>query len=205
MTSCGEKASVDTEVVDAPEQTKNSVVDCMLSRRSIRAYKPEQIKKEELDLILNCGINAPSARNTQPWELRVIQQKDVIDDLNKAVIADMIEKRPEAADRFADENASIFYNAPTLIIIAYDTTQYWGMSDCGMLAQNILLAAESLNIGSCAIGCCRDYLASDKAADFVKSLNLSENYEVYLSIILGYKDENPEAKPRDDKKVAYME
>lgn len=205
MTSCSEPASVDTKESEATTQEGNAVVDCMLSRRSIRAYKPEQIKKEELDVILNCGINAPSARNTQPWELRVIQQKDVIDNLNKAVIADMIEKRPEAADRFADENASIFYNAPTLVIIAYDTTQYWGMSDCGMLAQNILLAAESMNIGSCAIGCCRDYLASDKATDFVKSLNLSENYEVYLSIILGYKDENPEAKPRDDKKIVFVE
>ena len=186
-------------------EQKNQVVDCIMSRRSIRAYKSEQIKDEELQTILECGINAPSARNSQPWEVRVIHDKDAIDNLNKEVIADMIEKRPEAKERFADENASVFFHAPTLLVVAYDTTQYWGQSDCGMLVQNILLAAESMNIGSCAVGCCRDYINSPKGADFVKSLNLPENYVVYLTVTLGYKDENPDAKPRDEKKVAYME
>lgn len=186
-------------------EQKNQVVDCIMSRRSIRAYKPEQIKDEELKTILECAINAPSARNSQPWEVRVMQNKEAIENLNKEVIADMIEKRPEAKERFADENASVFFHAPTLLVVAYDTTQYWGQSDCGMLVQNVLLAAESMNIGSCAVGCCREYINSPKAADFVKSLNLPENYVVYLTVTLGYKDENPDAKPRDDKKVAYME
>lgn len=209
MASCNNNAETkvadneNAEQVVAPAE--NQVVNCILSRRSIRAYKSEQIKDEELQTILNCGINAPSARNSQPWEVRVIRDKEAIDNLNKEVIADMIEKRPEAKERFADENASVFFHAPTLLVVAYDTTQYWGQSDCGMLVQNILLAAESMNIGSCAVGCCRDYINSPKAADFVKSLNLPENYVVYLTVTLGYKDENPDAKPRDDKKVAYME
>ena len=209
MVSCNNNK---TEAVDENSkceqqcsEQKNQVVDCIMSRRSIRAYKPEQIKDEELKTILECAINAPSARNSQPWEIRVMQNKEAIENLNKEVIADMIEKRPEAKERFADENASVFFHAPTLLVVAYDTTQYWGQSDCGMLVQNVLLAAESMNIGSCAVGCCREYINSPKAADFVKSLNLPENYVVYLTVTLGYKDENPDAKPRDDKKVAYME
>ncbi len=209
MVSCNNNKTETVEENSKCEQQcseqKNQVVDCIMSRRSIRAYKPEQIKDEELKTILECAINAPSARNSQPWEVRVMQNKEAIDNLNKEVIADMIEKRPEAKERFADENASVFFHAPTLLVVAYDTTQYWGQSDCGMLVQNILLAAESMNIGSCAVGCCRDYISSPKAADFVKSLNLPENYVVYLTVTLGYKDENPDAKPRDDKKVAYME
>ena len=209
MVSCNNNKTETVEENSKCEQQcseqKNQVVDCIMSRRSIRAYKPEQIKDEELQTILECGINAPSARNSQPWEVRVMQNKDAIENLNKEVIADMIEKRPEAKERFADENASVFFHAPTLLVIAYDTTQYWGQSDCGMLVQNVLLAAESMNIGSCAVGCCREYINSPKAADFVKSLNLPENYVVYLTVTLGYKDENPDAKPRDDKKVAYME
>lgn len=209
MVSCNNNKTEAVEESSKCEQQcseqKNQVVECIMSRRSIRAYKPEQIKDEELQTILECGINAPSARNSQPWEVRVIRDKEVIDNLNKEVIADMIEKRPEAKERFADEDASVFFHAPTLLVVAYDTTQYWGQSDCGMLVQNILLAAESMNIGSCAVGCCREYINSPKAADFVKSLNLPENYVVYLTVTLGYKDENPDAKPRDDKKVAYME
>ena len=208
MSSCNNSEKKEPANENATEQviasSSNNVVDCILSRRSIRAYKPEQIKDEELQTILNCGINAPSARNSQPWEIRVIQNKETIDELNKSVIADMIEKRPEAKERFADENASVFFHAPTLIVIAYDTTQYWGMSDCGMFAQNVLLAAESMNIGTCAVGCCREYLASEKATDFVKSLNLPENYEVYLTITVGYKDQDPEAKPRDEQKIQYV-
>ena len=209
MVSCNNNKTETVEENSKCEQQcseqKNQVVDCIMSRRSIRAYKPEQIKDEELKTILECAINAPSARNSQPWEVRVMQNKDAIENLNKEVIADMIEKRPEAKERFADENASVFFHAPTLLVVAYDTTQYWGQSDCGMLVQNVLLAAESMNIGSCAVGCCREYINSPKAADFVKSLNLPENYVVYLTVTLGYKDENPNAKPRDDKKVAYME
>lgn len=209
MVSCNSNTTGAVEENSKCEQQcseqKNQVVECIMSRRSIRAYKPEQIKDEELKTILECAINAPSARNSQPWEVRVMQNKEAIENLNKEVIADMIEKRPEAKERFADENASVFFHAPTLLVVAYDTTQYWGQSDCGMLVQNILLAAESMNIGSCAVGCCREYINSPKAADFVKSLNLPENYVVYLTVTLGYKDENPDAKPRDDKKVAYME
>lgn len=209
MVSCNNNKTEAVEENSKCEQQcseqKNQVVDCIMSRRSIRAYKPEQIKDEELKTILECAINAPSARNSQPWEVRVMQNKEAIENLNKEVIADMIEKRPEAKERFADENASVFFHAPTLLVVAYDTTQYWGQSDCGMLVQNVLLAAESMNIGSCAVGCCREYINSPKAADFVKSLNLPENYVVYLTVTLGYKDENPDAKPRDDKKVAYME
>jgi nitroreductase len=209
MVSCNSNNTEAVEENSKCEQQcseqKNQVVECIMSRRSIRAYKPELIKDEELQTILECGINAPSARNSQPWEVRVIRDKEAIDNLNKEVIADMIEKRPEAKERFADEDASVFFHAPTLLVVAYDTTQYWGQSDCGMLVQNILLAAESMNIGSCAVGCCRDYINSPKAADFVNSLNLPENYVVYLTVTLGYKDENPDAKPRDDKKVAYME
>ena len=209
MVSCNNNKTEAVEENSKCEQQcseqKNQVVDCIMSRRSIRAYKPEQIKDEELKTILECAINAPSARNSQPWEVRVMQNKDAIENLNKEVIADMIEKRPEAKERFADENASVFFHAPTLLVVAYDTTQYWGQSDCGMLVQNVLLAAESMNIGSCAVGCCREYINSPKAADFVKSLYLPENYVVYLTVTLGYKDENPDAKPRDDKKVAYME
>lgn len=209
MVSCNNNKTEAVEENSKCEQQcseqKNQVVDCIMSRRSIRAYKPEQIKDEELKTILECAINAPSARNSQPWEVRVMQNKGAIENLNKEVIADMIEKRPDAKERFADENASVFFHAPTLLVVAYDTTQYWGQSDCGMLVQNVLLAAESMNIGSCAVGCCREYINSPKAADFVKSLNLPENYVVYLTVTLGYKYENPDAKPRDDKKVAYME
>ena len=176
MVSCNNNKTEAVEENSKCEQQcseqKNQVVECIMSRRSIRAYKPEQIKDEELQTILECAINAPSARNSQPWEVRVMQNKEAIDNLNKEVIADMIEKRPEAKERFADENASVFFHAPTLLVVAYDTIQYWGQSDCGMLVQNILLAAESMNIGSCAVGCCRDYINSPKAADFVKSLNL---------------------------------
>lgn len=198
-----DKCTPENEVATEINSTENSMIDCILSRRSIRAYKPEQVKEEELQAILNCGINAPSARNLQPWQVRVIQDKQVIDQLNRDVIDDMIAQNPDAKDRWG-EDANIFYNAPTVIFIAYDTTNYWGMSDCGMLMQNMLLAAESMDLGTCVIGCCREYLQSEKAVDFVKTLNLPENYQVYVSVALGYKDQRPEAKPRDAEKVIIL-
>jgi nitroreductase len=157
---------------------ESSAIDVIMSRRSIRSYKPEQIKDEELDTILKCGINAPSAMNSQSWEIRVIQNPEIL-------------KKIEGS----------FHNAPTLIIIASATDNFFSPVDCGLLGQNILLAAESLNIGTCVVGNITRFLNSPEGAEVVKIFELPEGYTPLYGIAMGYKNENPEAKPRDKGKI----
>ncbi|MDR2383644.1 MAG: nitroreductase [Prevotellaceae bacterium] len=181
MCSCGYmtvKVEEKTEIKKVEEKKKSSAIDVIMSRRSVRSYKSEQIKDEELNTILECGINAPSAMNNQSWEIRVIQKPEIL-------------KKIEGS----------FHNAPTLIVIASAADNFFSPVDCGLLGQNILLAAESLDIGTCVVGNFTNFLNSPEGAEVVQSLELSDGYKPLYSIAVGYKNERPEAKPRDKGKI----
>ncbi len=170
------------------DEGKNQVVEAIMNRRSIRAYKPEQVKDEELKIIMECAINAPSAVNKQSWEVRVIQNPELL----KAIEAECM--------KVAERN--LFHNAPTLIVIAAEKNNQSSPVDCGLLGQNILLSAESMNIGTCVIGGIVGALNTPESQkNILPKLNLPETHQILYTISLGYKNESPEAKPRDAGKV----
>lgn len=181
----------------------NAVVENILSRRTIRSYKPEQIQKEQLDTILHCAVNAPSSRNYQPWEIRVIQNPERLKSINKAFNEYALKQDP-SNEKVKEENYSIFYNAPTLIIVAKDKNNLYGDFDCGLLTQNILLSAKSMNIGSVCLGILSRYLEEEDAKSLVSEFNIPESHEIKIVIGLGYTNENPKAKPRDTNKIQFI-
>lgn len=118
----------------------NEVLQNILTRRSVRKFKQEQIKDEELDLILKAGVYAPSGMNKQSWQFTVVQNKEKIESLAKVV--------REALGRDAGYN---FYAPPTLIMLSNDKENTNGLADCSCALENIFLMANSLGIGSCWI------------------------------------------------------
>jgi nitroreductase len=181
MLSCGQ-APVSKEDDKKVEVKKEySAIDVIMNRRSVRSYKPEQIKDEELNTILECGINAPSAMNVQSWEIRAVQNPEIL-------------KKIEGS----------FHNAPTVIVVASAVDNFFSPVDCGLLGQNILLAAESMDIGTCVLGNFTNFLNSPEGADVTKSLELSEGYKPLYAIAVGYKNERPAAKPRDKGKIKIL-
>ncbi len=195
--SC-EKAKKDDTASATPASTTevkqgNAVVENIMNRRSIRSYKPEQIKQEEMDVIMKCAINAPSAMNKQSWEVRVIQNPDILKKINEVYIANSNGK--------AKEGASPYHNSPTLIVVGKEKGNAYSEVDCGLLAQNIQLSAESMGIGTCVVG---NVVGTFKDEALLKELKLSDNFEVAFGISIGYKNESPDAKPRDESKVQYI-
>lgn len=67
--------SAETPVQDS---LKNQVVETIMTRRSVRQYKPQAVEREKMQTIVECGINAPNAMNKQPWEVRVVDNADYI-------------------------------------------------------------------------------------------------------------------------------
>jgi len=197
LAACSEnKQQKTTEAVD----TASVVTDLMMSRRSIRAYKDSVISRETLDEILACGINAPNGMNRQSYELRVIDSPALIDSITEAVVKD----NPAIAERKGFKN--IFVNAPCVICIAYDTQYDMAQIDCGLLGENIILAAWARGIGSCCLGSsARWILDSPSAKPFLDRMAFSEGYNLLYCIALGYPDEAPEAKPRRDDMIRYIE
>ena len=174
----------------AQDSAKNQVVETIMTRRSIRQYKPEAVEREKMQTIVECGINAPNAMNRQPWEVRVVDNPDYING-----VTELYKKaNPQAAADSTFRN--MFRNAPTVVFIGHDTKSESSPFDCGLLAENMMLSAWSMGIGSCCLG---------SPARFMKKLNFSEGYELLYCIGFGYPDETPAAKPRETSKVQFVE
>lgn len=197
LTACNENRE---QREAATTDTARVVTDLMMSRRSIRAYKDSTISRETLKAILKCGINAPNGMNRQSYEIRVIDSPTLIDSITKAVVKD----NPKIAERAGFKN--IFVNAPCVVCIAYDTQYDMAQIDCGLLGENILLAAWAKGIGSCCLGSsARWILDSPSAKPYLDRMAFSKGYELLYCIALGYPDETPDARPRRDDMIKFVD
>jgi len=195
----------------------NKVLETIKNRRSIRKYLPEQIKDEELEMILEAAIYAPTASNEQPWHFTIIQNKEFINMMNSES-KKLMEQNKELIDKINSEskkltknmsneglekmikspNFNIFYHAPTVIIVSGRKNSKYSINDCCAATENMLIAAESVDIGSCWIGLSRFFFQNPKN---VEKLNLPEDYEPYYAVTFGYKDSHNNKAPKRNKNV----
>ena len=132
----------------------NGTIQNILTRRSIRTYKPEQFSSEIMQQIIDAGLHAPSAMGRQPWHIVVVRGHDKIAEVNREVKA-ATDRMPDNPYReyVGNEAYTINYRAPTFVMVSGNTT----LSprnvpfDCALLLGNMFLAAHSLGIGSCWI------------------------------------------------------
>ena len=192
----------------SPEQNvandKNEVIETILTRRSIRAYKDQAVPKELLDQVLECGVWAPNAINAQQWEVRVVMSEEWINSATAA--AKEAAKGTPAEAQFNDPSfKNLFRNAPAVIFIGHKPGAYTPV-DCGLMAGNIMLAAKSLGLGTvCMASPVRTFLLTEAGASHLTSLGFSEGYEPLICIGIGYPDEEPAAKPRNMEVIKYVE
>ena len=92
-----------------------------------------------------------------------------------------------------------------MVFIARDLSYDFSAYDCGLMAQNIMLSAWSLGVGSVCLGSPVRFLTdNDICSPYVERLGFSDGYELCLCVGLGYADEAPDAKPRDMDKVKFV-
>ena len=192
----------------APEQNvandKNEVIETILSRRSVRAYKDQAVPKELIDQVLECGVYAANAMNAQQWEVRVVMSEEWINSATAAAREDA--KGTPAEAQFNDPSfKNLFRNAPAVIFIGHKPGAYTPV-DCGLMAGNIMLAAKSLGLGTvCMANPVRSFLLTEAGASHLTSLGFSEGYEPLICIGIGYPDEEPTARPRNMDVIKYVE
>ena len=177
----------------------NAVIEAIMARRSIRQYKDTPVEREKLQLIAECGVNAPNGSNAQAWEVRIVDSPAFIDGLTEIYKA----ANPAAASRPGFKN--MFVNAPALIIVAAPNNMYNGVNT-GLLGENVMLAAHSLGLGTCCLaGPLRFLQSSEEAAPYLDKLGINPDYVIHYLIAVGYPDEEPAARPRDLSKIAFVE
>lgn len=190
------KSSLDTLCIDVTSAVKENI----MTRRSIRKYKPQPVPRDTMQTILECGINAPNGQNKQSWEVRVVDNPEFINGITEVYK----KANPKVAEDPSFKN--MFRNAPTVVFIARDPSYDFSQIDCGLLSGNMMLSAWSMGIGSCCLGGPVRFMLTDKeAAPYLKKLGFTDGYELTLCIAFGYPDEAPAAKPRDMSKVKFID
>ena len=177
----------------------NPVLSNMMARRSIRKYLDKPVEHEKLEVIVKCGINAPSGGNRQPWIIRVVEDQKLITDVTEV----FKQQNPEQVTRDKDFK-NMFRNAPNLICVCTPANG-GGELDAGLLGENMMLAAQSMGLGTCCLGGpVRFLLSNEKCKFFLERLDIPADYKLNYILAIGYPDEQPEAKPRDTSKVKYI-
>ncbi len=177
----------------------NPVLSSIMARRSIRKYLDKPVEHEKLELIARAGINAPSGVNRQPWIVRVVEDQKLIAEVTE------VYKQENAEQVKRDKDfKNMFRNAPNLICVCTPANG-GGELDAGLLGENIMLAAQSLGLGTCCLGGpVRFLLSNEKCKFFLDRLDIPSDYKLNYIIAIGYPDEQPDAKPRDASKVKYI-
>jgi len=171
----------------------NEVLQNIISRRSVRDFKEEQIKDEELKLILEAGRYAPSGMNKQSWQFTVVQNKEKIELLAKVV--------REALGRDAGYN---FYAPPTIIMLSNEEDNTNGLADCACALENIFLMANSLGVGSCWINQLKTICDREEVREVLTSFGIPENHIVWGMAAIGYPNSSPKVHERKDGVIKFV-
>ena len=177
-----------------------SVDNVIMARRSIRQYTKQTISRDTLDQIIKCGINAPNGQNRQAYEIRVVNNPQLLKEISDAVVKD---NKDMSLKPGAD---NIFFGATTVVFIGNDTSYDMSQVDCGLLGENIMLSAWEKGIGSCCMAFpIRLMKESESCAPLIQKLGFSAGYNLLYCIAMGYPNEKPDARPRKDNMIKYVE
>ena len=189
-----------SDVTKESTNDSESVENIIMARRSIRQYTKQTISRDTLDQIIKCGINAPNGQNRQAYEIRVVNNPQILKDISDAVIKD---NKDMSLKPGAD---NIFFGATTVVFIGNDTSYDMSQIDCGLLGENIMLSAWAKGIGTCCMGFpIRLMKESESCAPLIRELDFSADYNLLYCIAMGYPNETPDAKPRKEDMVKYIE
>lgn len=186
----------------------NQIIDNILSRRSIRSFQDKQISKDDLNTILMAGSYAPSGMGMQSWKFTAIQNKEVMAQVNDAIIQTLltIPEDHEAYSYFArhihkaeQDQANFLYLAPTYIIVSNLKDNNNSMADSALAIGNMMLAAHSLGIGSCWLNQLPRLSEFQTMRNFLSKISIPKDHMVFGSVVMGYPAvEVRTAAPRKD-------
>ena len=170
----------------------NEIIQCLKDRRSVRKYKKEQVKEEQLAQILEAGTYAPTGMGMQSPIMVVVQDAETIAKLSKLNAAVM------------GVNSDPFYGAPTVIVVLADQSRGTCVEDGSLVMGNLLLAASGIGLGSCWINRAKETFETPEGKALLAKWGLDP--EKYIGVgycILGYPAPNGTRTP-GPRKAGYV-
>lgn len=174
-----------------------TALDAIFTRRSVRTYSPQKLDDATVRALLDAAVQAPTAVHLEPWAFAVVQDpatlKALSDRAKSTWSQDAAHYRelnrsagsPAAqafAERLADPDFNIFYDATTLIVICARPLGPFVVADCWLAAENLMLAATAMGLGSCCVGSAVPVLSSSETRS---ALEIPDDVQVVAPIVVG--------------------
>lgn len=173
----------------------NSIIDAMKNRRSIRTFKPSLPEKADLEQIIEAGLYAASGMGRQAPIIVAVTNKELRDKLSA-----------QNAKIMGREDFDPFYGAPAVLIVLADKSVPTCVYDGSLVMGNMMLAADTLGLGSCWIHRAKEEFESEEGKALLKALGIEGDYEGIGHCVVGYLDgDKPEAKERKAGRVYWAE
>ena len=199
LVGCNPTNNANQSLNDSTQPLNNEVIETIMARRSIRQYHATPVSRDTLMQIMTCGINAANGQNKQSWEVRIIDNPEKMQLIQDLMVAGNPTLQPDMV-------RGCMRGAPIMTFIARDLGYDFSAYDCGLLAGNMMLAAQSLGVGTICLGSPVRFINdAQNSAEILSILGFSENYQLCLCVGLGYANEAPAAKPRDINKVQFID
>lgn len=165
------------------------VMEAIYNRRSVRAYTDQPVDKATVEALIKAATHAPSSMNEQPWAFAVIQDSQRLASWSERIKAYVLKRlKPDSSlakyrDMLVSPDYHVFHRAGTLIIICAKPGAHNGEEDCSLAAQNLMLAAYAMGLGTCPIGFARPWL---NQARIKRSLGIPGDYAAVFPLVVGH-------------------
>jgi nitroreductase len=183
-----------------------SVMDAIQARRSVRSYAPRRLDQSTIRTLLAAAVRAPTAIHAEPWSFLVVQDpaklKRLSDRAKRFFVEEArrahLDRGGHALDKFEHPDFNIFYDAGTLIVICANPATPFASADCWLAAENLMLAAESMGLGTCVIGSAVSGLNSPESK---AELGIPADLSAIAPVIVGVPAAAPPATSRKEPRI----
>lgn len=171
------------------EEGTVALMDAVFHRRAVRNYSPRPVEKEKVDKLLLAAVQAPSAMNQQPWGFAVIHGHQRLHDYSERAKLYLIATHPPTfephsrAELYENPSYELFHGANTLIVIYAVSGRLQPNEDCCLAAENLMLAAYGLGLGTCPIGFARPWFDRFETK---RELGVPEHCHAVFPVVVGY-------------------
>ena len=192
LVSCKEQTV--PEFIDN-KPTKNTTMENLLTRRSVRQYTDEIPPKEVIEAICEAGTYAPTGMNRQSPIIIAVTNRELRDSLSRL-----------NARVIGNDSIDPFYGAPVVLVVLADKNVHTYVEDGSLVMGNLMNAAHAKGLGSCWIHRAKEVFESEEGKQILADLGIEGDYVGIGNCILGYTaGDYPEAKPRKENWVYWVE
>jgi len=181
----------------------NETLKTIAQRYSCRDFKDAPLSDAQIDVLVEAALAAPSGMNRQPWHIIAVTDKALIEELDAEGMSLLAAAGDGYFERINERGGKMFYNAPFMMVVASDGSAHSKM-DCGIVSQNVTLAAQSLGLGSVIVGLASIPLSGPRGEEFKKRMKFPDGYDFGIGVLVGTANSTKEPHELDRGKVTYI-